>query len=68
MNLDFIPPLFLKPFAQGVARLPRPLLRLAAGKTARVDGQELDLLCQVIARHFYIPSELLESVDATRND
>ena len=68
MNLDLIPLRFLKPFAHGIVRLPRPLLRLAAGKPARVNGQELDLHCQVIARHFYIPSEMLESVEATRND
>jgi len=68
MNLDFLPQKLLKPFAHTVVRLPRPLLRLAAGEPARVDGQELDLHCQLIARQFAIPSAKLESVDAMRDD
>ena len=68
MNLDFVPQAILKPFAQAVVGLPRPLLRLAAGKPAHVDGQELDLHCQVIARHFSIPSAKLASVEAMRED
>ncbi len=68
MNLDHLPSGFLRPLAQGVIHLPRPLLRLLAGKPARVDGQELDLHCQVIARHFAIRPDLLESVEAMRRD
>jgi acetyl esterase len=68
MNLDFLPPQLLKPFAHAVVRLPRPLLRLAVGEPARVDGQELDLHCQLIARHFAIPREKLGSVEAMRED
>jgi acetyl esterase len=33
-----------------------------------VDGQELDLHCQVIARHFSIPTEKMASVKAMRDD
>ncbi len=68
MNVDFIPQGILKPFARAVVALPRPLLRLTVGKPVQVDGQELDLHCQVIARHFSIPSAKLESVEAMRDD
>lgn len=68
MNINHLPSGLLKPFVRGVIDLPRPLLRLLAGEPARVDGQELDLHCQVIARHLAMRPELLESVDATRRE
>lgn len=62
MNFDIIPKSVLSAITRTLLKLPKPVLRMVAGKPILVDSQELDLYCQLVCKFGTFPESLLDSV------